>query len=124
MRVLLDTNVLVAAVASRGLCAELLARVILEHRWLVTDGVRGELQRVLHEKFPRHEVASFLPAVTPGKRRPSAGANYARASPMRAEARSPPPSAGSGRRSSPWALSWAAIAMSFSGRYGQAPYLE
>lgn len=62
MRVVLDTNVLVAAAVSRGLCAELLARVILEHQWLVTAGIRGELERVLHEKFPQHEVAaaSFL----------------------------------------------------------------
>jgi putative PIN family toxin of toxin-antitoxin system len=62
VRVLLDTNVLVAAVVARGLCAELLARVIQGHRWLVTVAIRRELERVLQEKFPDHQAAaaSFL----------------------------------------------------------------
>ena len=65
MRVLLDTNVLVAAVISRGLCAELLATVIQTHVWLTTSAIEGELDRVLREKFPGHgkAIRSFLEIV-------------------------------------------------------------
>ena len=51
MRVLLDTNVLASAVATRGLCSELLESVISDHQLLTCDPVLQELQRVLSDKF-------------------------------------------------------------------------
>lgn len=50
MRVFLDTNVLVSAFASRGLCADLLELVLLEHDLILGQSVLGELDRALREK--------------------------------------------------------------------------
>jgi len=47
MRVFLDTNVLVSAFASRGLCADLLRYVLVEHDLVVGEVVLTELKRVL-----------------------------------------------------------------------------
>lgn len=65
MRVFLDTNVLVAAAISRGLCAELLATIIQSHEWITTSAIRKELERVLREQFPDNPgaVATFLEIV-------------------------------------------------------------
>ena len=46
-RVCLDSNVLVAAFAARGLCADLLALVIAEHELVVPEVVAQEVRRVL-----------------------------------------------------------------------------
>lgn len=51
MRVALDTNVLVAAVATRGLCADLLHVILAEHQLILGETVRGELRRVLRAKL-------------------------------------------------------------------------
>lgn len=51
MKVLLDTNVLVSAVATRGLCADILQTVIARHQLLVGPTVRAEVGRVLRDKF-------------------------------------------------------------------------
>lgn len=51
MRVALDTNVLVSAVATRGLCADLLHLVLAEHELIVGETVLGELGRVLRDKL-------------------------------------------------------------------------
>ena len=51
MRVCLDTNVLVAAFASRGLCADLLRRVIAEHELVLPEVVEEELRRILTKKL-------------------------------------------------------------------------
>lgn len=51
MRVFLDTNVLVSALGTRGICADLLRHVLAEHDWLCSDHVSGELVRVLATKF-------------------------------------------------------------------------
>ncbi len=51
MRVCLDTNVLVAAVATRGLAADVLRLALAEHDLLVPEVVLGELQRVLTTKL-------------------------------------------------------------------------
>ncbi len=51
MRVCLDTNVLVAAVATRGLAADVVRVVLAEHDLLVPEVVLAELQRVLATKF-------------------------------------------------------------------------
>ena len=51
MRVFLDTNVLVAAVATRGLCAEIFEIVIQSHELLSSREVVDELSRILREKL-------------------------------------------------------------------------
>jgi len=51
VRVFLDTNVLVSAFATRGLCADLLELVIAEHDWIIGTAVLRELERALREKI-------------------------------------------------------------------------
>lgn len=65
MRVFLDTNVLVAAFATRGLCADVLRSVLAEHELLLSPTVIQELTRALIEKIrvPEptvHEIVAFL----------------------------------------------------------------
>jgi len=51
VRVFLDTNVLVSAFATRGLCADLLELVIAEHDWIIGTAVLRELEKALREKI-------------------------------------------------------------------------
>ena len=51
IRVCLDSNVIVAAFASRGLCADLLRSVLSEHELVVPAVVAEEVRRVLKKKF-------------------------------------------------------------------------
>ena len=51
MRVFLDTNVLVSATATRGLCADVFREVLRSHELVVSDALLGELARVLDKKF-------------------------------------------------------------------------
>lgn len=51
MRVCLDTNVLVAAFATRGLCADVLRTVLAEHDLVVGDVILTELRRTLAAKL-------------------------------------------------------------------------
>jgi uncharacterized protein len=51
VKVFLDTNVLVSAFATRGLCADLYRNLVLEHELLVGEAVLEELRRVLSERF-------------------------------------------------------------------------
>ena len=51
MRVCLDTNVLVAAIATRGLCADVLRTVLAEHELVIGEVILVELRRVLTTKF-------------------------------------------------------------------------
>ena len=51
MKVAFDTNVLVSAVATRGLCADVLNLVLAEHELIVGETVLGEMTRVLREKL-------------------------------------------------------------------------
>lgn len=50
MRVYLDTNVVVSAVATRGLCADVLEAILAEHELVVGEAMLGELRRVLNQK--------------------------------------------------------------------------
>ncbi|HQR20244.1 MAG TPA: putative toxin-antitoxin system toxin component, PIN family [Burkholderiaceae bacterium] len=50
MRVFLDTNVLVSAFAARGICAELLEVVLLEHELIVGAHVLREFDKALRQK--------------------------------------------------------------------------
>ncbi|MEP6591851.1 MAG: putative toxin-antitoxin system toxin component, PIN family [Gemmatimonadota bacterium] len=65
MKVYLDTNVLVAAFATRGLCADLLHAVLAEHQLVIGEAALAETQRVLRQKIRLSaavvaEVDSFL----------------------------------------------------------------
>jgi putative PIN family toxin of toxin-antitoxin system len=51
VKVFLDTNVLVSAVATRGLCADVFHAVLAEHQLVVGDAVLSELRRVLRQKI-------------------------------------------------------------------------
>ena len=58
MRVFLDTNVLVSAFASRGLCAEVLELVLLDHDLVLGRNVLRELEKALREKVKLPVVRS------------------------------------------------------------------
>lgn len=62
MRVLLDTNVLVSAFATRGLCADVLRLVLAEHTLVTGDVVLRELARVLLNriKLPRAKIEGIV----------------------------------------------------------------
>ncbi len=51
MRIFLDTNVVVSALATRGICADILSLVVSEHDLLLSETVLRELERVLDGKF-------------------------------------------------------------------------
>jgi putative PIN family toxin of toxin-antitoxin system len=51
VRVALDTNVLVSAVATRGLCADVFNLVLAEHELIVGETVLSELKRVLRDRI-------------------------------------------------------------------------
>jgi uncharacterized protein len=62
MKVMLDTNVLASAIATRGLCADVLRAVLAEHDLVVCPQIISELQRALKNKFalPRQLVNDFI----------------------------------------------------------------
>lgn len=51
MRVYLDTNVVVSAVATRGLGADVLQLILAEHELVVGETMLTELRRVLNQKL-------------------------------------------------------------------------
>ena len=51
MRVFLDTNVLVSAFTTRGICADILTVVLAEHELLIGESILKELPRVLRVKM-------------------------------------------------------------------------
>lgn len=51
MKVFVDTNVVLAAFATRGLCADLFSHVLLEHEVLVGETVIRELRSKLRSKL-------------------------------------------------------------------------
>ena len=51
MRVFLDTNVLVSAFASRGICADLLRHILVEHDLITGEAVLTELKRTLLKRI-------------------------------------------------------------------------
>ena len=51
MRVFLDTNVLVSAFATRGVCADVLRVVLAEHTLVMGEVVLQELKRVLVKRI-------------------------------------------------------------------------
>ena len=61
MRVFLDTNVLVSAFATRGICSDLLRHVLAEHELIVGEVVIAEVTRVLRDRFrvPTRTIAAI-----------------------------------------------------------------
>ena len=57
MRVFLDTNVLVSAFATRGLCADVLRVVLAEHTLVTGEVVLLELRRVLRKRIGLPQAA-------------------------------------------------------------------
>ena len=62
MRVFLDTNVLVAAFATRGLCADVMRVVLAEHQLITGEVVLTELRSVLIRriKLPQGKVDDIV----------------------------------------------------------------
>ena len=62
MRVFLDTNVLVSAVATRGLCADVLREVLVSHQLVISSPLLNELSNILHSKFgiPFDVITEFI----------------------------------------------------------------
>jgi putative PIN family toxin of toxin-antitoxin system len=62
MRVLLDTNVLVSAVTTRGLCADIFRAVLADHELVTCTNVLQEITRILHTKFsvPDSLISEYL----------------------------------------------------------------
>ncbi len=65
MRVFVDTNVLVSAFATRGLCADILRLILLEHTIITAERVLSELEDVLVRKMGAteplaKEISTFL----------------------------------------------------------------
>jgi len=61
LRVFLDTNVIVSAVATRGICADLLTLVLAEHDLVIGETVLGELRQVLGRRLgvPKATIAEL-----------------------------------------------------------------
>jgi putative PIN family toxin of toxin-antitoxin system len=51
MRVFLDTNVIVSAVATRGLCADVFREVLVRHRLVISELLIDEVKAVLRAKL-------------------------------------------------------------------------
>ena len=62
MRVFLDSNVLIAAIATRGLCADVFEIVVQSHELLSSAEVLDEIGRVLSTKLnvPRDIAGAFV----------------------------------------------------------------
>lgn len=62
MKVFLNTNVLVSAVATRGLCADLLREVLNSHQIVISPSLLKELESVLREKIgvPEAEISVYI----------------------------------------------------------------
>ena len=58
----MDTNVLVAAFVTRGLCQDVLRVVLAEHSLLVSETILDELERTLADKLrtPAHRVREAI----------------------------------------------------------------
>jgi putative PIN family toxin of toxin-antitoxin system len=62
MKVFLDTNVLVSAVATRGLCADVLREVLISHHLILSTHLLAELEGVFRKKvnLPENLISEFL----------------------------------------------------------------
>jgi putative PIN family toxin of toxin-antitoxin system len=62
MRVLLDTNVIVSAVTTRGLCADVFRAVLSENELVICPQVLCEVRNILGTKFsvPENLISEYL----------------------------------------------------------------
>ena len=62
MKVFLDTNVLVSAAATRGLCSDVLREVLISHQLVVSNPLFSELDNVLklRLKLPQELISEFI----------------------------------------------------------------
>lgn len=62
MRAVLDTNVIIAAFASRGLCAELFEVCLIDHTIVISEHILSEVQKKLIEKIhlPQSTVQNII----------------------------------------------------------------
>jgi putative PIN family toxin of toxin-antitoxin system len=51
MKIVLDTNVLIAALITRGVCRDLLEHCVQRHQIIVSDFIFNELREILQNKF-------------------------------------------------------------------------
>ena len=66
MRVFLDTNVLASAIATRGLCVDVLREILVSHQLVVSNPLVLELKNILHTKIglPQEIIADFVEVLT------------------------------------------------------------
>ena len=66
MRVFLDTNVLVSAVATRGLCADVLREILVSHQLVISSPLIAELKNIFHTKIgtPQEIISDFIELLT------------------------------------------------------------
>ena len=66
MRVFLDTNVLVSAVATRGLCADVLREILVSHQLVISSSLIDELKNILHTKIgiPQEIISDLIELLT------------------------------------------------------------
>ena len=66
MRVFLDTNVLVSAVATRGLCADVLREILVSHQLVISSPLIAELKNILHTKIGTSQeiISDFIELLT------------------------------------------------------------
>jgi uncharacterized protein len=62
MKIFLDTNVLVSALATRGLCADVVREVLLSHQLILSPPLLTELEKALGEKLgvPPSLISEFI----------------------------------------------------------------
>ena len=62
MKVFLDTNVLVSAAATRGLCADVLREVLISHQLIVSPPLFSELENIQKKKLklPHELISEFI----------------------------------------------------------------
>ena len=65
MKVFLDTNVLAAAFATRGLCSDVIREILANHKLISSLEIFSELKRILCKKFkvPEAELKEILDLV-------------------------------------------------------------
>ena len=62
MKIILDSNVIIAAFSSRGLCQSLFELCLDRHDIIISDHILSEISRILHKKFkmPRGKVEAII----------------------------------------------------------------
>ena len=66
MRVLLDTNVIISVVTTRGLCADVFRAVLSDHDLVTCRKILHEVQRILRSKFsvPAELIFEYLELIS------------------------------------------------------------